>query len=676
MLWDGGTEVNQEPGVGVDQAPRQAGPNTGADENGMVQLVNDGYTYPNITDVLSIMVTPISDTEFTISIDNISSDATFLLAPGVWVVHSGDSPLFTAEQQDRGEGLEALAEDGDPSMLAAELGSRSGVPVLLAPGVWVVHTQDDPLFTAGEQDRGEGLEALAEDGDPSMLAAALESRTGVPVILAPGVWAVHTEDAPLFTAGQPDHSEGLEALAEDGDPSGLAATLSSMADIASSGVFNTPTGASEPGPVLPGSSYGFMINASPGSELSFATMFVQSNDLFYAPGEAGISLFDMNGTPIAGDVTSQVMLWDGGTEVNQRPGVGPDQAPRQAGPDTGADENGVVQLVSDGYAYPDVMEAIRVTISAIPPAGKDYSNVFFMDLPAGLSMISLPLEPVETHTARSFAAAVESTMVIRYDTMTRRFTAFTPDMMGDGFPIGGGEGYIINRLSSGVVTFVGAAWTNEPQPQAAPPMADRNSAWAFVVSGRFDQALSEHQGTHTVNVKNLQTGTIVTDTVAENGSFAAVFADLNRNSVIRTGDTLEIVVTDQSGRTVAGPIVRQIVGADIRQAVADLVMRFGSAIPEKSMLLQNYPNPFNPETWIPYQLRTQASVTVRIHNATGQLVRILDLGHREAGVYVSRSKAAYWDGKDKAGEQVASGIYFYSITAGDFSAIRKMIVTK
>ena len=674
MLWDAGTEVNQGPGVGGDQAPRQAGPNTGADEGGMVQLVNDGFAYPNIADVLSITITSTSDTEFMVSISNISADATFLLAPGVWVVHSEDGPIFTAGQPDRMEGLEALAEDGDPSGLAASLDVRAGVPVILAPGVWTVHTEDDPLFTAGQPDRGEGLEALAEDGDPSMLAMALEGRTGVPVILAPGVWAVHTEDAPLFTTGQADRAEGLEALAEDGDPSGLAAALE-MDSVDSSGVFNTPTGASDPGTVTSGSSYGFMVNASPGSMLSFATMFVQSNDLFYAPDETGIPLFDMDDMPVTGDVTMQVMLWDAGTEINQRPGVGPDQAPRQAGANTGADEGGVVQLVIDGYTYPDVLDAIRVTINAVPPE-KDYSNVFFMDLPAGLSMISLPLEPVEPHDARSFAEAVDATAVIEYDTMAGRFAGFTPSMIGDGFPIKGGKGYIINRMSAGVVTFVGAAWTNEPQAHAAPPMADHNSAWAFVVNGKLDQEIFKNQELYTVKVKNLQTGVIVTDTVSPNGSFAAVFADLSRNPVIGTGDTLEVVVADQSGRTIAGPTMRQIGNIDIRQAVADLIMRSGSVLPEKGMLLQNYPNPFNPETWIPFHLAEESDVNVRIYDANGRQVRSLMLGHKEAGIYMEKNRAAFWDGKNNAGSEVSSGIYFYNITAGDFSATRKMIVKK
>ena len=96
----------------------------------------------------------------------------------------------------------------------------------------------------------------------------------------------------------------------------------------------------------------------------------------------------------------------------------------------------------------------------------------------------------------------------------------------------------------------------------------------------------------------------------------------------------------------------------------------------ETALLPNYPNPFNPETWIPYQLAKPADVTVSIYAADGKLVRTLELGHQPAGIYQSRSRAAHWDGRNAQGEQVASGVYFYTFTAGDFTATGKMLVRK
>ena len=97
-------------------------------------------------------------------------------------------------------------------------------------------------------------------------------------------------------------------------------------------------------------------------------------------------------------------------------------------------------------------------------------------------------------------------------------------------------------------------------------------------------------------------------------------------------------------------------------------------IPKETALLANYPNPFNPETWIPYQLSKRSDVTLTIYAVNGQVVRRLILGHQPAGMYQSRARAAYWDGRNAFDEPVASGIYFYTLTAGDFTATRKMLI--
>ena len=98
--------------------------------------------------------------------------------------------------------------------------------------------------------------------------------------------------------------------------------------------------------------------------------------------------------------------------------------------------------------------------------------------------------------------------------------------------------------------------------------------------------------------------------------------------------------------------------------------------PKHNALLQNFPNPFNPETWIPYQLREGNEVKIQIYNAAGDLVREMDLGHKPAGFYVSSDRAAYWNGRNNFGTPVTSGVYFYSIKAGDFSDVRKLVVLK
>ncbi|MFH1277071.1 MAG: spondin domain-containing protein [Candidatus Eisenbacteria bacterium] len=324
FLWDGGTEMNEEPGIGANQAPRQGGGDTGpVDMNGAVRLVGDGYAYPAVSDVIEVTVTHEGGNEFTVRIANVSTVGT----------------LMTSD-------LQSLA-------------------VPLAPGVWVVHSEADPLFTAGSADGGDGLEALAEDGNPAGLAAALAARSGVTTPLAPGVFAVHTADGVLFTNGQANGGYGLEGLAEDASPGGLAAYVAGLAGVSASGTFTVPDGGSGAGPIFPGGSFSFTFTAVGGDRLSFATMFGQSNDLFYAFDDGGIALFDGNGDARTGDVTASVDLWDAGTEMNQYPGAGPDQAPRQSAANTGAaDSNGTVRRVADGYEYPADNEVIRITISA------------------------------------------------------------------------------------------------------------------------------------------------------------------------------------------------------------------------------------------------------------------------------------------------------------------------
>ncbi|MGI9613601.1 MAG: spondin domain-containing protein [Acidimicrobiales bacterium] len=277
FVFDSGTEIDQTVGEGADQAPRQAGPDTGDDDTDMnVRLVDR-----SAADYISVLVEPGADGTFDVTIKNDSSMAL--------------------------------------------------VPTPLAPGVYAAHGPDATLFTVGAPDDGLGLEALAEDGDAAPLAASLATLTGTTTPLAPGAWAAHGEDVALYTLGSADVGLGLEALAEDGDPSALAEALGGIESVAAAGAFNTPVGASEPGPALPGDAYSFEATVADGQRLSFATMFVQSNDWIFATPSEGLTLDELNG-----DITDRLVVVDVGTEVDQRPGFGADQAPRQNGPDTGA----------------------------------------------------------------------------------------------------------------------------------------------------------------------------------------------------------------------------------------------------------------------------------------------------------------------------------------------------
>ena len=194
-----------------------------------------------------------------------------------------------------------------------------------------------------------------------------------------------------------------------------------------------------------------------------------------------------------------------------------------------------------------------------------------------------------------------------------------------------------------------------------------------------------------VNIVDL---TLVASNLDQTGANAA---DVNGDGVVNIADLT--LVAAAFGNTAAAPLVwrrdaeiaptRAEVASWLRDAqqlnLTDTAFQRGiqmlkqllaALTPKETALLPNYPNPFNPETWIPYQLATPADVTLRIYAMNGTLVRTLTLGHQPIGIYQNRTSAAYWNGKNAFGEPVASGAYFYTLTAGNFTATRKMLILK
>ena len=174
-------------------------------------------------------------------------------------------------------------------------------------------------------------------------------------------------------------------------------------------------------------------------------------------------------------------------------------------------------------------------------------------------------------------------------------------------------------------------------------------------------------------------------------------ADVNGDGIVNILDL--VAVAAAFGEAGAAPFairqqtVGQLTSADVQQwltqaqqqqltdptslqGIRFLQQLLEALTPKETVLLANYPNPFNPETWVPYQLAKPADVSISIYAADGKLVRKLDLGHQSVGMYQHRNRAAHWDGKNDIGEAVASGVYFYTLTAGDFSGTRKMLILK
>ena len=210
--------------------------------------------------------------------------------------------------------------------------------------------------------------------------------------------------------------------------------------------------------------------------------------------------------------------------------------------------------------------------------------------------------------------------------------------------------------------------------------------WAVTLA----QVIADVNGDGVVNILDL----ILVD--AHFGATGQHTADINGDGVVDIADL--VLVANALGAAAAAPSARNsatvlLTAEQVQQWLTEarlsgevsvahqrgilvLEQLLAMLMPKNTALLPNYPNPFNPETWIPYQLAEPADVTVTLYAANGTVVRTLEVGHQPAGIYQSRSRAVYWDGKNTHGEAVASGLYFYTLTAGDFTATQKMLIRK
>ncbi len=308
----------------------------------------------------------------------------------------------------------------------------------------------------------------------------------------------------------------------------------------------------------------------------------------------------------------------------------------------------------------------------VPKAeGDHFGNIFNVTLTKGLNMLSMPLASPKPMTAKSLAGIAGATMVIALDTENQRFIGWTPDAHNDGFAIEGGQGYIVNVPQTRNFAFVGSRWENQTEA-ASPGISKVPQAWAFVISGHLE-GKSTFDG-YQVIVHNLRTNSIITASV-QGDYFAAATADLARKSVVQVGDILEVRVIGTDGNYESQTLSFKVTPENLANAVLSVKLD-SIGKPMQNQLLQNYPNPFNPETWIPYQLSQDSSVSVSIYDTTGKMIRSLSLGFQSAGFYNSRERAAYWDGKNALGESVASGIYFYQLTTPSFQQTRRLVIVK
>jgi hypothetical protein len=305
-----------------------------------------------------------------------------------------------------------------------------------------------------------------------------------------------------------------------------------------------------------------------------------------------------------------------------------------------------------------------------------------LELIPGINFISIPLKDPNLTRVSDLASALgdKVTLIISYDAALGKFQSFTsstPEDAKSNVPIEGGKSLIVLMKEAASIDIAGAPWEGPTPPPPPAPMMFGSTTVSPVLE--LDGMVIEPD-THTaindlsMTVRHLSTGVSMTDTTSD-GIFSVTFVYLD-NRFVRVGDMLEITAHNAIGDLSLDPIRYTLTQSDIELGRIALGNLIASVIPSRSELLANFPNPFNPETWIPFKLQAASDTFITIYDVHGRMIRQLELGYIPAGVYQTKAKAAYWDGTNNIGERVASGVYFYHLKSGEFSASRKMVILK
>jgi hypothetical protein len=268
----------------------------------------------------------------------------FRVASGASTVQTGSEPVGATLT------LEATSEPAFRAQLV--------LPSGFGAGVFTVHRPPGQMFETGAAADPE-LAAFVQHGSPEYLEV-VSAGTNFSSLVAPGLFVVHQDGEPLFTPGERDRGLGLEPMAEDGNPYPLAAHLAHQDDTVQ--LFPEAELAYTEGSTTKDStSYSFVVFAAPGDRLSLIGMLAQTNDRFVATAPTGFPLFD-DESPIEGDLTHELFLWEAGTEVDERPGFGPNQAPRQAEPNSGESESKPIRESGEDDGFPPLEQLLRLTV--------------------------------------------------------------------------------------------------------------------------------------------------------------------------------------------------------------------------------------------------------------------------------------------------------------------------
>ena len=317
------------------------------------------------------------------------------------------------------------------------------------------------------------------------------------------------------------------------------------------------------------------------------------------------------------------------------------------------------------------------------PLGTDGNSAITLN--QGLNLVGLPLRDSRiTRVSDLFALeGIGRNVPVVILTDNGTFNAVgRADDPGD-IEITGGQSFILTAQRAATVDISGDGWTNVSGMATAPAIALTGIEVGDTtpVLGLRGSIVDEETGANQVGirvtVKNLSTSEkVATVTGDDEAGYRITVVDVEMRRAATIGDILEISAQSPNPFIGVEPLRYTVTAEDVKRSLIQLPGLITYEIPAETKLLHNYPNPFNPETWIPYRLAKDAFVVLTIYDGSGRVVRTLEVGHQTAAVYESRSKAVYWDGRNGFGEQVASGVYFYHLSAGDFSATRKMVILK
>ena len=251
-------------------------------------------------------------------------------------------------------------------------------------------------------------------------------------------------------------------------------------------------------------------------------------------------------------------------------------------------------------------------------------------------------------------------------------------------PVAGDAAYLVMASAAADAAVMGDGWMNGEMAGAAPIAlagytVDNQTPVLDLLGSVVDEITGLAKEGFRVKAKNLSTKAALSNvtSVEATDGYNMTFVDLADSYAARVGDVLEISADSPDPLLGIKPVRHIVTVDDVKNSRIQLEDLIAYEIPAETELLRNYPNPFNPETWIPYRLAEDANVSLTIYDTSGALVRSIDIGHQTAAVYETRAKAIYWDGRNQFGEQVASGLYFYHLSAGDdFSGTRRMVILK